>query len=49
MLGYSVAVDIQLLAFGRELDELGFELGWIVKCTGVNRHNFRRVIGRAEQ
>jgi hypothetical protein len=44
MLGNFWLVDIQLIALRRELNEFGFKPRRIIKCSGINGHDFRRMM-----
>jgi hypothetical protein len=49
MSGNVWSVAVQLMAFRRELNEFGLELRRVIKCSGINGHDSRRVMRCSEQ
>jgi hypothetical protein len=41
-------VNVELMTFRCELNEFGLEPRGIVQCSGIEGHDFRRVMGRSK-
>lgn len=49
MLGYTRRATVELMPLRSELDEFGAESRRFIQCSGIDRHDFRRVMRCAKQ